>query len=88
MARRFRMNFEMVNAAFDEGAAGKPPMSRARLVSHIAGCHDCSAEVDARNAMGWAHQHNYRTGHHVWVELRYSIQGPAVNPPKEKRRGR
>ncbi len=22
MARRFRMNFEMVNAAFDEGAAG------------------------------------------------------------------
>jgi hypothetical protein len=52
-------------------------MARQTLIFHTAGCHDCGASVDAKNAVAWAHNHVSRNpGHQVELSLGYQIANP------------
>lgn len=57
--------------------------SRQGLTHHVAICHDCGKQCNARNAQGWAHQHVQRTGHAVELQLawRVSPEGPRRATP-------
>lgn len=43
------------------------------LIHYTAGCLECDASVDARNAQAWAHNHSRRTGHAVELSLGYRV---------------
>lgn len=43
------------------------------LVAASAYCSDCEWEQGARNAMGLAAQHHYKTGHSTHVETTYAM---------------
>lgn len=60
-------------------------MTRQGLIHFTAGCLQCEAQVVARNAQAWAHNHSRRTGHAVELQLGYRVtcEG-APEPPKPK----
>jgi len=53
------------------------------LIRAYAVCCDCGWELEARNAMGVAAKHHYKTGHEVQVEMTYS-QIFGYNPNRYK----
>jgi len=53
-------------------------MANAALVHHVASCHNCDFHVDARNAMGVGSQHAQKRGHHVGIELAYSVRATGL----------
>lgn len=59
-------------------------MTKSGLTHHTALCHDCDAQVNARNAMAWAHNHARQHGHNVELQLAYRISCDA--PENKKRR--
>lgn len=58
------------------------------LIHYTAGCLECSAEIVARNAQAWAHNHSRRTGHAVELSLgwRVTCEGAPEKPKAEIRR--
>ncbi|MDX2094342.1 MAG: hypothetical protein SFW64_00120 [Alphaproteobacteria bacterium] len=49
-------------------------MAKQTLIHHTAHCFDCGKQVDARNALAWAHNHANRYGHAVELQLGYRIK--------------
>lgn len=45
-------------------------MRRTRVGRNFrAGCYDCDASWDGKNAQGVAARHHDKTGHYAWVEI-------------------
>lgn len=54
------------------------------LIHHTAGCLDCGASVDARNALAWAHNHANKHRHRVELSLGYTVSKPTPAQHKEE----
>lgn len=55
------------------------------LLHHRASCFDCEAGCEAANALAWAHNHARSHGHHVALELAYSVRPREPSPSPARR---
>lgn len=60
-------------------------MTRQGLIHFTAACLECEAQVVARNAQAWAHNHSRRSGHAVELQLGYRVTCVGA-PEKTKER--